>query len=233
MTTPDATEVDGNVQQLQLVINTGATTGTGTERISQGVQFRVRMVLADNFTNQYVFVAGADTWIPPNTQGYRVLITSAMATVLAFIDTPPGQTALARVNGQVCVLKLLENPVITSSVGQFISVISSTSVDGTLINQAATTTDVSAATSSSLAVAAAAGLRLMGWTVRETAGASGEIALRQGSSTGTKLMDRIYTATQSFTDWFGDTGLGASAGVYVDRSVLGTAEIEIYTKTQP
>lgn len=231
MTTPDATEVDGNVQQFQIVVNTGVTTGTGSERVSQGIQFRVRMVLVDNFTNQYIFIAGADTWAPPNTQGYRVLVTSAMATVLAYVDTPPGQTAQARVNNQVCVLKCLENPVITSSVGQFIAVTASTSVDGTLVNQAASLTAVSAATSSSVAVAGVAGLRLIGWTVRETASATAEIALRAGSA-GAKIMDRNMLANQSFTDWLGDTGIGATAGIYVDRSVAGTSELEIYTKVQ-
>lgn len=218
---------EGASRQLTLVIGT-------TESFDTTIPFRATMALVNNFTNQYVYFPSEGEWVAPFTQGYRLIINGsarAQAEMNTGASTPPGITAAATSAGQVCNITYLEKPVQTSSISQQLSIVASTAVDGTGINVASSITPVSSSTANVAALAALAGRRLLGWTVKENAVATAEIILHHGTGTGDpEIGDRTFTASESATDWFGDTGIGVPNGVFVER-VSGTTKLSLYWKT--
>jgi len=81
------------------------------------------------------------------------------------------------------------------------------------------------------AVAAATGLRLMGYSARETAAAAATFEIVNGATgaAGTTLVSVNLAASTSETIWFGDAGLDAESGLSIDDGT-GTYDIALYYK---
>jgi hypothetical protein len=94
-------------------------------------------------------------------------------------------------------------------------------------------TDVNAATAADVdvAVAASSGLRLMGYSIRESAGSEAVATCRimRGATAagGTVLVNIELAASTSETVWFGPHGLEAETGLSIDR-IAGTFDITLY-----
>ena len=100
-----------------------------------------------------------------------------------------------------------------------------------MISEAFSTTTVEAGTADAQGVAAASGLRLMGYSVRESAG-SPDVAtlnLRHGSADTDPIVALInLAASGSDSQWFGPQGLPVEGGVFVDR-LTGNSTITLHT----
>lgn len=97
----------------------------------------------------------------------------------------------------------------------------------------ASSTPVASGTADTAGLAAAAGRRLLGVSAQEDAGspAAAEAILRLGTSTSDPILMYLnFAASEAKTTWFGDRGIDASAGVYVDR-VSGTTAFVLYWTT--
>lgn len=84
------------------------------------------------------------------------------------------------------------------------------------------------------AVAAASGLRLMGVTIRESAGSAAvatfKIVHGAAVSGGSVLVPIELAANASEEMWFGPNGIACASGLSIDR-VAGTADIYLYYTT--
>ena len=99
----------------------------------------------------------------------------------------------------------------------------------------ATPTPVATGTGDVQGVAATAGLRLMGYAVRESAGAPAVAALnlRHGDDATDPLLIPIELAANgSDNQWFGPAGVHCPSGIFVDR-VAGETELTIFTVATP
>lgn len=71
---------------------------------------------------------------------------------------------------------------------------------------------------------------LYGWSIEETAAAAAEMLIRDGSVTGTILGVVKIGATSlnpTSTVWFGDRGIRAPGGIFIDR-VAGALAGSVY-----
>lgn len=95
----------------------------------------------------------------------------------------------------------------------------------------ATATDAGTGTGDVAITAAATGLRLMGFSARETTGIAGAVFnLRHGvASTDPILVTVSLGANESAREWYGPDGLAAASGIWLDR-VSGTSQIVGYYK---
>lgn len=224
----DKPQDQGQSQQYQLVVGTSDT-------LDDTLSFRAIMALVDNFTNQYIRMPDGNTFVPPFVQRYPVSFGSATSRARysegATQDTPPGVTASATVAGQTAFITFYEKVQTTSAVSQQISVVANTSVDGTLINVASTARQATSTTATNTQlVVAATGLRLIGWTIKENAGASAEVILYNGTaSTGVIVMDRTILANESFTDFMDVDGINMALGIFMQR-ISGNTVVTLYTK---
>ena len=91
------------------------------------------------------------------------------------------------------------------------------------------TTVATAATTDEQGIAAAAGLRLMGYTIRETAAAVATVNLCHGTSNATIIAGENLAASSSVTRWFGPQGLPVDAGVYIERLTGGSTQVILIT----
>jgi hypothetical protein len=84
------------------------------------------------------------------------------------------------------------------------------------------------------AVAATAGLRLVGWSMRESAGTAAVATFRimHGAdvSGGSGIVTVELAADGSAGDWYGPEGILCTNGITIDR-IAGTADVYIYHKT--
>lgn len=84
------------------------------------------------------------------------------------------------------------------------------------------------------AVAAATGLRLMGFCAREMAGtpaaAKAKIVHGATGAGGTVLVPITLAASQTLVVWFGDSGIACANGLSIDW-VSGALDLELYYKT--
>lgn len=110
-------------------------------------------------------------------------------------------------------------------------------IDGTGILGPASITEVASGTGDAQGVSGATGLRLLGFSVRESAGtpATAEIILRHGTdATGTPIAFVNVQANGNGDDhesqWFGPEGIDVPNGVFVDR-ISGETHIVLFTKT--
>lgn len=98
-----------------------------------------------------------------------------------------------------------------------------------------TATPVATGTDDVQGVAAAAGLRLMGYSVRESAGtpAAAAFNLRNGDGNSDPLLV-VGEMASNGTDlrWLGPQGIACPAGVWVER-VTGETELVLYTVATP
>lgn len=83
------------------------------------------------------------------------------------------------------------------------------------------------------AVAAAAGLRLMGYAARETAGAVANVNIVHGAavSGGAKVVPIEFVADSSRSQWFGD-GIPMASGITIEV-VAGAVDVTLFYKTLP
>jgi hypothetical protein len=92
-----------------------------------------------------------------------------------------------------------------------------------------TYTTVTAGTGDEAGIAAAAGLRLMGYSIKETAGAVATLLLRHGdAATDTIMLAENFAAAGSVTRWFGPQGLPVQDGVFIER-LTGTTAVTLWT----
>lgn len=83
------------------------------------------------------------------------------------------------------------------------------------------------------AVAAAAGLRLVGFAAREsasTAAAATFIIVHGATAAGTKLIPVELAADQSTRDFFGPDGIACPDGISIDW-IAGTVDVNLFYKT--
>lgn len=81
------------------------------------------------------------------------------------------------------------------------------------------------------AVAATAGLRLMGFMLAEQAAATAEFRIMHGATVGgaTNLYTVKLASGESTSEWMGIVGIACAAGLTIDR-VSGTADVTLFTK---
>jgi hypothetical protein len=92
-----------------------------------------------------------------------------------------------------------------------------------------TYTTVTAGTGDEAGLAAAAGLRLMGLSVRETAGAVATLNVEHGTANSSPIMDAInLAAAGTVTHWFGPQGLPCAGGIWIER-LTGTTQVNLIT----
>lgn len=92
------------------------------------------------------------------------------------------------------------------------------------------TTIATAATTDEQGIAAAVDLRLMGYTIRETAAAAATLNLCHGTSNATIVAAENLAASTSVSRWFGPQGLPVSGGVYIERLTGGSTQVVLITK---
>jgi len=91
------------------------------------------------------------------------------------------------------------------------------------------TTVATAGTTDEQGIAAAANMRLMGYSIRETAAAAATVNLCHGTSNTTIMAAENIEASKSVLRWFGPQGLPADAGVYIERLTGGSTQVILIT----
>jgi hypothetical protein len=92
-----------------------------------------------------------------------------------------------------------------------------------------TYTTVAAGTTDEAGIAAAHGLRLMGYSVRETAAAVATLNIEHGTANSSPKMAVINLAASVTKDaWFGPQGLPCEGGIWIER-LTGTTEVNLIT----
>lgn len=84
------------------------------------------------------------------------------------------------------------------------------------------TTIATAATTDEQGVAAATGLRLMGYSIKETAAAAATVQLCHGTANTTVMVNENLAASASVVRWFGPQGIPCAAGIYIERLTGGS-----------
>lgn len=93
-----------------------------------------------------------------------------------------------------------------------------------------TVTVIAAGTGDEAGVAATPNMRLMGYSIKETAGAVATLSILHGaSSAGTALFHENFAAAGSTTEWFGPQGIPCASGVWIER-LTGTTAVILHTK---
>lgn len=77
------------------------------------IGFRARCIIADNWSNQNVYIPDAQTWVPPYTIGYRVLISPTEMARADLTTTGRGVAQAAVITTEVCVLLWCEKVVLS------------------------------------------------------------------------------------------------------------------------
>ena len=92
-----------------------------------------------------------------------------------------------------------------------------------------TYTTVAAGTTDEAGIAAAHGLRLMGYSVRETAAAVATLNLEHGTANSSPVLAAINLAASVTKDaWFGPQGLPCEGGIWIER-LTGTTQVHLIT----
>lgn len=94
------------------------------------------------------------------------------------------------------------------------------------------TTIATAGTTDEQGIAAAPGLRLMGYFIRETAAAAATLNLCHGTSNTTIMCAENLASSASVSRWFGPQGLPAHNGVYIERLTGGSTQVVLITTIQ-
>lgn len=98
-----------------------------------------------------------------------------------------------------------------------------------MINGDYTYTTIATGTGDEAGHAAAAGLRLMGYYVRETAGAVATLNIEHGTANGGGVMAGVNLAAAATDhEWFGPQGLPCASGIWIQR-LTGTATVFLIT----
>ena len=82
------------------------------------------------------------------------------------------------------------------------------------------------------AVAAATGLRLMGYACRESAGVAAAFTIVHGATGagGSSVVPVELAANGSDHEWFGPDGIDVASGISIDW-IAGTVDVELFHKT--
>lgn len=92
-----------------------------------------------------------------------------------------------------------------------------------------TYTTIAAATGDEAGLAAATGLRLMGYSVRETAAGAATLNIEHGTANSSPIMAAInLAAAGSVAQWFGPQGLPCDGGIWIER-LTGTTQVNLIT----
>lgn len=92
-----------------------------------------------------------------------------------------------------------------------------------------TYTTIAAATGDEAGVAATTGLRLMGYSVRETAAGVATLNIQHGAASATPIMAaENLAAAGSVVRWFGPQGLPCGSGIWIER-LTGTTQVNLIT----
>jgi hypothetical protein len=98
-----------------------------------------------------------------------------------------------------------------------------------MINGDYTYTTIAAATGDEAGHAAATALRLMGYSIRETAGAAATVSIEHGTANSAPIMgDETLAANGCVNRWFGPQGLPCASGIWVERAG-GTTKVNLVT----
>jgi hypothetical protein len=92
-----------------------------------------------------------------------------------------------------------------------------------------TYTTKAAGTTDEAGVAAAHGLRLMGYSISERANAVATVDICHGAAAGTIVHYENFAALQSVSRWFGPQGIPVPNGVWLERVSGNTAAVFITT----
>lgn len=92
-----------------------------------------------------------------------------------------------------------------------------------------TVTNKAAATSDEAGVAAAHGLRLMGYSIAERAASAATVDITHGAAAGTVIAyENIAASSSTGLRWFGPQGIPVPNGVWIER-VSGNTAVSIIT----
>jgi hypothetical protein len=91
------------------------------------------------------------------------------------------------------------------------------------------TTIATAGTTDEQGIAAAANMRLMGYTIRETAAAAATLNLCHGTDNSTIIAGENLAASTTVNRWFGPQGLPVDSGVYIERLTGGSTQVVLIT----
>lgn len=203
-------------QALQIDTFTLTTTAPTTPQgIDRQLSFWAVMAIVDNLTAQYLYLPDADAYVPPFTTGAAVLLRGGSKARARFAN-PPGITAGFAVSAQEARISFVsERIALTSGVTQAITNVTTNSVDGTGIMVAGTAAAIVAA--DSVAVAAVAGLRYLGFTAKETAAAAATATVHHGATNAGPVIDHINLAANETTrEWYGPEGIAAPNGIFFE-----------------
>jgi hypothetical protein len=220
------TTTTGAFRQEQIIIGTTAGNAIG----KMGLDFAARVLIVDNFSNQFVFIPQAQTWVPPNTQGWQVRFgdVGQRFAEANIATTPSGAAQAATVAGQVIVLTWYEKEQPSVAVTQQITAVANTTIDGAGIMVAGTPAAEVAA--DAIAVAAAAGLRYLGFSAKETAGAPATAVIRHGNIGG-PIIDHINLAAgETAREWYGPDGIATPNNIFFDL-LTGAMTVTVRSKT--
>lgn len=92
-----------------------------------------------------------------------------------------------------------------------------------------TITAIAAGTGDEAGLAATPNLRLMGYSMKETAGAVATLILRHGGTGGVDTIFANFAAAGSTTQWFGPQGIPMPSGIWIER-LTGTTAVTLFTK---
>ena len=84
----------------------------------QPLGFRSRCVIVDNFSNQYIYLPDGNTWAPPYTLGYRILLvpTDKCEATTGTFGARGTVTQVAPVSTELAVLTWCEKVVLSTPV---------------------------------------------------------------------------------------------------------------------
>ena len=101
-----------------------------------------------------------------------------------------------------------------------------------IVEAAWTYTTVAAGTGDEVGIAGTAGMRLMGYSIKETAGAVATLLLRHGATVaGDIVAAENFAAAGSETRWFGPQGIPVGSGIFIER-LTGTTAVTLWTKVE-
>jgi len=93
-----------------------------------------------------------------------------------------------------------------------------------------TTTNIASASTDEAGVAATADMRLMGYSIKETAASTATMSLHNGTSASGAALAYINLASGgSVTEWFGPQGIPCAGGVWIER-LTGSTAVILHTK---
>lgn len=100
-----------------------------------------------------------------------------------------------------------------------------------MINGDYTYTTVAAGTGDEAGHAAAVGLRLMGYSIREAAAGAATVNIEHGTANSSPVMAaETLLASTGQVRWFGPQGLPCASGIWIERVAGNTAVFLITTK---